>query len=188
MISMSSAKKLCISAVCVALCCVLPMLFHSVGLGTALSPLHIPALLCGSVCGGLLGLLCGLLGPILSCLITGMPGAAMLPTMIPELMAYGLVSGLMMRYVRTGRAYADLYISLGTAMVAGRIVGGIAKVLFYMGSGKTFTFALWISSYFAATVPGMICHLILIPVLVAALTRARLIPTRYPVKETAVHE
>ena len=175
----SSVKKICITAVCIALCCVLPALFHSVGLGTAFSPLHIPALLCGIVCGGGYGLLCGALGPILSSLITGMPGAAMLPSMVPELMTYGLVTGLMMKLVRTRKSYADLYISLITAMVAGRIVGGIAKALFFMG-GETYSLAIWASSYFVSTFPGIIAHLILIPILVSALTRAKVIPARYP--------
>lgn len=176
---MSSVKKICISAVCAALCCVLPTLFHSVGLGTTFSPIHIPVLLCGLVCGGTYGIICGLAGPLLSSVITGMPGAAMLPSMVPELMAYGLITGLLMKYVRTGKLYADLYICLGTAMVLGRVVGGIAKALFYMGGGEAFTLGVWATSYFVATIPGIICHLILIPVLVAALMKARVIPSRY---------
>ena len=179
MTKMSSVKNLCVTAVCMALCCVLPTLFHSVGLGTAFSPIHIPVLLCGVVCGGSYGLLCGLVGPLLSSVITGMPGAAMLPSMVPELMAYGLVSGLLMRFVRTGKLYADLYISLGAAMIVGRVVGGIAKALFYMGSGEVFTLGVWATSYFVSTLPGIICHLILIPILVVMLMKARVIPKRY---------
>lgn len=176
---MSNVKKICVTAVCMALCCILPTLFHSVGLGTALSPLHIPALLCGIVCGGGYGLVCGLVGPIISSMLTGMPGAPMLATMVPELMAYGLAAGLMMRFVRTGKLYADLYLSLGAAMILGRVVGGVAKMLFYMGSGESFTLAIWISSYFVATLPAIVVHLILIPVLVAMLMKARVIPNRY---------
>lgn len=175
----SLIKKICITAVCMALCCVLPPLFHSVGLGTTFSPMHIPVLLCGIVCGGRYGILCGLAGPLLSSVITGMPGPAMLPTMVPELMAYGLVSGFLMRLVRTGNLYADLYICLGTAMVLGRVVGGAAKALFFMGSGEVFTLGIWAASYFASTLPGIVCHLILIPILVVMLMKVRLIPRRY---------
>lgn len=174
-----SVKKICITAVCVALCCVLPMAFHSVGLGTTFSPIHIPVLLCGLVCGWGWGGLCGLVGPLLSSIITSMPGPAMLPTMIPELVAYGLTAGLLMKWVHTGKSPADLYISLTGAMVLGRVVGGIAKLLFYMGSGETFTVAIWISSYFVGTLPGIVCHLVVIPLLVLTLTRAKLIPARY---------
>ena len=124
---MSSVKKLTVTAVCVALCCVLPVAFHAVGLGTALSPLHIPALLCGVLCGPVYGLLCGFAGPLLASVINGMPGPAILPSMVPEIMAYGLVTGLMLKLVRTKNTTADLYVSLGVAMIAGRVVGGIAK-------------------------------------------------------------
>lgn len=176
---MSNIKKVCITAICLALCCVLPTAFHSLGLGTAFSPIHIPVLLCGMVCGGGFGAICGALGPILSSLVTGMPGATMLVSMVPELIAYGLVSGLLMQFVRTGKLIPDLYISLGTAMVLGRVVGGIAKALFYMGTGEAFSLSIWVSSYFVSALPGIICHLILIPILVVTLEKARLIPKRY---------
>lgn len=176
---MSSVKKLTVTAVCVALCCVLPVAFHAVGLGTALSPMHIPALLCGALCGPVYGLLCGFAGPLLSSLINGMPGPAMLPSMVPEIMAYGLVTGLVLKLVRTKKTSADLYIALGVAMIAGRVVGGIAKALVFMGSGQAFTLAIWVSSYFVATIPGIVCHLIVIPVLYWALVKAKLIPSRY---------
>ena len=181
---MTSVKQLTVTALCIALSCVLPVAFHAVGLGTALSPMHIPALLCGALCGPVYGLLCGLAGPLLSSVINGMPGPAMLPTMVPEIMAYGLVTGLMLKLVRTGNTTADLYASLGVAMVVGRVVGGIAKALLFMGSGEAFTLGIWVSSYFVATLPGIVCHLILIPVLYWALVKAKLIPSRY--EKTAV--
>lgn len=176
---MNNIKKICITAICLALCCVLPTAFHSLGLGTAFSPIHIPVLLCGLVCGGSFGAICGIAGPILSSLVTGMPGATMLVSMVPELIAYGLVSGLLMQFVHTGKLIPDLYISLGTAMVLGRVAGGIAKALFYMGTGESFSLAIWVSSYFVSALPGIICHLILIPILVVTLMKAHLIPKRY---------
>lgn len=177
---MSAIKKICITAICIALCCILPTAFHSVGLGATFSPIHIPVLLCGIICGGGYGAACGLIGPLLSSMITSMPGPAMLPSMVPELIAYGLIAGLMMKLVHTKKVYADLYISLATAMLLGRVVGGIAKALVYMGSGESFTLAIWAAGYFVGTAPGIVCHLILIPVVVAALMKARLIPARYP--------
>ena len=176
----SSIKKTTVSAVCIALCCVLPTMFHSVGLGSAFSPMHIPVLLCGLVCGGGFGAACGLFGPLLSSMVTGMPGPAMLPSMIPELIAYGLISGLMMRFVRTGKQSADVYIALGSAMLLGRVVGGIAKALVFMGTGEAFTVSLWVSSYFVGSFPGIVAHLIVIPVLYIMLAKAKMIPSRYP--------
>lgn len=178
MTKMSSVKQICLTAVFVALCVVLPGAFHSVGLGSTFAPMHIPVLMCGLVCGGGYGLVCGLIGPVLSSLITGMPATTMLISMVPELMAYGLVTGLLMGMVKTGKLYADLYISLGTAMLLGRVVAGIAKALFYTG-GESYSLALWVSGHFVTALPGIICHLLVIPILVATLMRARLIPKRY---------
>jgi len=52
MTTMSASKRTTLCAVCIALCYVLPIAFHSVGLGSILSPMHVPVLLCGLICGG----------------------------------------------------------------------------------------------------------------------------------------
>ena len=112
---LSATKKLVFCAICVALCVVLPMAFHALGSGTVFLPMHIPVLLCGLVCTWPYGVVCGLLGPLLSSVLTGMPAAAVLPSMMAELAVYGLVTALVMRLVHTGRLYGDLYIALATA-------------------------------------------------------------------------
>ena len=104
----------------------------------------------------------------------------MLVHMIPELAVYGLATGLGMKFLRTGKTAADLYISLVAAMLLGRIVGGLVQAVVYMGSENAITLSGWVVSYFGSTLPGIVCHLLLIPVLYAALVKARLIPTRYP--------
>lgn len=176
---MSLVKRSVITAVCIALCYVLPLLFHALNIGSVFSPMHIPVLLCGLICGGGYGALCGIAGPVLSCLLSGMPAAVKLIYFIPELAVYGLIAGIMMKFIRTGKLLPDLYISLTIAMVAGRIIGGIAQALFYVGSGESFTVAAIATGYFVTTLPGIICHLILIPILVTVLMKSRLIPNRY---------
>ncbi len=176
---LSSMKRISLCAMCVALCYVLPIAFHAIGLGSALSPMHIPVLLCGLVCGGGYGLICGILGPVLSSLISGMPPMMMLLRMIPELCVYGLAGGLAMRFIRTGRAALDVYIALVIAMIAGRIVGGIASAIFYTVTSGVYSLALWATSYFVEALPGIAAHLILVPVLVFTLSKAKLIPQRY---------
>ena len=174
----NSIKRLCLTAVFIAMCVILPMAFHSVGLGSTFAPMHIPVLMCGLICGGGYGLICGMIGPVLSSVLTGMPGTAMLVSMVPELMAYGLISGLLMAKVKTGKLYADLYICLGAAMILGRVVAGIAKMLLYMG-GEGYSIGVWISAHFVTAAPGIICHLVVIPILVSTLMRAKLLPKRY---------
>ena len=178
MTKLSPVKQVTMTAICVALCYVLPMAFHAVGLGSALSPMHIPVLLCGLVCGGGYGLLCGLAGPVLSSLVSGMPPMAKLPFMACELMTYGLVAGALLKCIRTGKPKLDLYLALIGAMVAGRIVGGAANALYMnlLAGTETFTLAMWISSYFVTSFGGIVAHLILVPGLYAMLVKAKLIP------------
>lgn len=81
----SSTRRLVMAALCVALGVVLPMAFHSVPRGGSIFlPMHIPVLLCGLACGWPYGLACGVLAPLCSSLITGMPPAAYLPSMLCE--------------------------------------------------------------------------------------------------------
>ena len=130
--TMSTVKKSIITAVCIALCYVLPLLFHGIqGAGQIFCPMHIPVFLCGLVCGWQFGLLCGLAGPALSSALCGMPPVSILPSMMIELAVYGLIAGLMMRCVRTRHVYADLYISLIVAIIAGRVVNGLVNALIF---------------------------------------------------------
>ncbi|MBR5490734.1 MAG: ECF transporter S component [Oscillospiraceae bacterium] len=175
---MKKYGKLTVTAMCLALCVVLPIAFHMIPDGGSLfSPIHIPVLICGLACGPLWGLVCGIIGPVLSSFITGMPPAAYLPPMMVELAAYGLITGGMMKIVRTGKLYPDLYISLVTAMVLGRVLAGLAKgFIFARGA---FTVGLWATSYFLGSIPGIIVHLIVVPALTLALMKAKLIKGRY---------
>lgn len=171
---MSNVKKLVFTAVSVALCIVLPMVFHMLpGGGAVFLPMHIPVLLCGMICGWPFGLVCGVLGPAMSSLLTRMPPAAILPAMMVECAVYGAVSGFLMSKVHTGRRVADLYISLITAMLLGRVVSGIAKALIF---APGMTFRAWITASFVTGLPGIVIQLVLMPVLVLALTGAHLLP------------
>ena len=173
----SNIKRMTLTALCIALCVVVPMAFHVIpNAGAVMLPMHIPVLLCGLVCGWQYGLLCGILGPLVSSVLTGMPPAAMLPGMMVECGMYGCVGGLMMEYIHTGSLYADLYISLPVAMLMGRVISGIVKALI-LTPGLSFT--AWATASFVTALPGISIQLILLPTLVVALTRASLIPGRY---------
>ena len=174
---LSPVKKIILTALMIALCVVLPIAFHSIPNGGSIFlPMHIPVLLCGLVCGWGYGGLCGLVGPLLSSLLTGMPPAAILPGMMVECCVYGLVTGLMMRYVRTGKTTFDLYLSLIAAMLLGRVLSGIAKALIFTPG---MSLAAWAAASFVTAIPGIIIQLVLIPLLVLALTKAKLLPHRY---------
>ncbi len=175
----SIVKKSIITAVCIALCYVVPLLFHGVqNAGRVFLPMHLPVFLCGLICGWQYGLLCGLAGPALSSLLTSMPPVAILPSMMLELAVYGCVSGLMMRFIRTKNTYADLYISLIAALLCGRVVAGLMQALIF--SKGAYSMTAWVSGYVVTSWPGTLIQLVLLPSVVFALMKAHLIPERYP--------
>ena len=176
--SLSHVRRSVTTAMCMAMCVVLPWAFHAIpNAGNIFSPIHIPVLLCGLVCGPVYGAVCGIAGPLLASVITQMPPMAYLPPMLVECAVYGLLAGLVMRLVRTGRMYGDLYISLLTAMLAGRIAAGAARALIF--AAGEYSFKAWATGYFVTALPGIAIHLLLIPTVVMGLQAARLIPPRY---------
>jgi niacin transporter len=171
---MSKTKRITLAALFVALCVVLPIAFHAVpNAGSIFLPMHIPVLLCGIICGWPYGLACGILGPLLSSLLTGMPPMAYIPSMICELAAYGLVTGLLVNRIRTGNKIVDLYIPLVGAMLAGRFLYGVLNA-FIFSVGK-YSMTIWLTSAFVTSLPGIIIQLILIPFLVYILHKSRLV-------------
>ena len=169
-----NTKQLVLAALCVALGVVLPVAFHSIpNAGSVLLPMHIPVLLCGLVCGPVYGLLSGILTPLLSSMITGMPPIAYLPGMLCELAAYGLVSGVLWHKVK--HTVPMMYASLVTAMVAGRLVWGAVRFVLAGLTGSSFPFSAFLSGALLTAVPGIIAQLILIPLILTALQKAKVI-------------
>ena len=164
--------KLVISAVCLALCMVLPFLTGQIPeIGSMLSPMHIPVLLCGFICGPAWAAVVGAVAPLLRFALFGMP--PLFPTgvaMCVELATYGAVSGLL--YSLLPRKPLNVYVSLIAAMLAGRVVWGIVRVVLSGVSGSAFTWAAFMAGAFINAVPGIIVHILLIPVLVMALRKA----------------
>ena len=176
---MTTVKKSIITAVCIALCYVIPLMFHGIqNAGSIFCPMHIPVFICGLICGWPYGLLCGIAGPLLSSALTGMPPVAILPSMMVELAVYGAAAGLMMKLVHTKSIYADLYISLITAIVCGRVLAGVAKALIF--ARGSYSMAAWVAANVVTSWPGTVIQLVFIPSIVFALMKANLIPQRYP--------
>lgn len=176
---MSNVKKSIITAVCIALCYVIPLMFHGIqNAGNIFCPMHIPVFICGLICGWQYGLLCGIAGPALSSALSSMPPVAILPSMMVELAVYGTVAGLMMKLVRTKSTYADLYISLIVAIVCGRVLAGLAKALIF--ARGSYSMSAWIAGSVVTSWPGTVIQLVFIPTIVFALMKSHLIPERYP--------
>ena len=167
--------KLTFSAVCLALAMVLPFLIGQIPqIGQALSPMHIPVFLCGFLCGWPWGLAVGLIAPLMRSALFGMP--AFFPgacSMAFELAAYGFLSGLL--YDRFPKKTLYIYLTLLISMVAGRIVWGCARYVFAGLSGSEFPFSAFIAGAVTNAVPGIVLHIVLIPLLILALKKAGLI-------------
>lgn len=176
--SMSGVKQSIITAVCIALCVVLPMFFHAIPRGGDIyDPMFFPIMICGLSCNWGFGLLCGIVGPLLSTVFTGMPPMAYLPIMMIQGAFCGVCCALMMLWVHTHHTYGDLYISIVTAIIVGSVAAGAAKG-FIFAAGR-YSMRAWATGYFITCLPGLIIQLILIPSIVFALMKAHLIPERY---------
>ena len=174
---MSSIKKICLCAICTALCYVLPLAFHPLVMGTALSLCIFPCCCAVFFAAGPYGAFCGLSAPALQ---LALRNAACRHASLydPELCVYGLFSGLLLKWFRTGHAYADLYLALVPAMLLGRIAGGIARAIFYLL--RPALFAGTVGQLLSGRNPaGIILHLVILPPLVLLMMKARLIPQRY---------
>lgn len=171
---MTKTKRIVIAGLCVALGVVLPVAVHSIpNAGNILLPMHIPVLLCGLICGPWYGLAGGILTPVVSSLITGMPPMAYLPSMVAELAAYGLISGLCIRLIKGKNQTARVYCALITAMIAGRIAYGVMNALIFRAG--EYSMELWLSGTFITAAPGILVQLIIIPVIILALQRGKVI-------------
>ena len=164
-------KKLVYSAMCLALCLVLPFLTGQIPqVGSMLLPMHIPVLLCGFLCGGGWGAAVGITAPLLRHVLFSMPPAPTCYSMAVELAVYGLVVGLL--YKRLGKGVRSIYISLICAMVAGRVVWGAVQVAI-LGLGS-FPFSAFVAGAVTSAIPGILLQLVLIPLLVGALDKAKI--------------
>ncbi len=169
----SSVTKLTLSAVFLALGIVLPFLTGQIPtIGSMLLPMHIPVLICGFVCGWQWGLLVGFVLPLMRSALFSMP--PMMPTaaaMAFELAVYGAVTGIL--YQKLPKTAASVYVSLAGAMIAGRIVWGIVSMILYGIAGKAFGWQIFLGGALLNAVPGIILQLVLIPVIILALRRAK---------------
>lgn len=170
-----SIRSMVLAAMCVAVGLFLPLLTGQIPeIGSRLSPMHIPILLCGFMCGWQYGLIAGFITPILRSLLFGMP--PMIPTAVSmafELAAYGLLTGILYRALPKKPAF--VYVTLILSMLLGRVVWGVASMIIYGATGGAFTFAAFIAGGFTNAIPGIILHIAIIPPIVMALKKAQVI-------------
>lgn len=167
-------RKLTYTALYLAIALVLPFVTGQIPeIGAMLCPMHIPALLCGFMCGWPWGLAVGFIAPLLRGVLFGMP--VLFPTAVAmafELAVYGGMAGFLYHLLPRKKWIACL--SLAIAMIAGRIVWGVAHIVLAGLTGSEFTMALFLAGAVTNAIPGIILQLVLIPILVVAMDRAGL--------------
>lgn len=172
--TVSPARSVVLAALFLAAAFVLPMITgHVPQIGNMLCPMHLPVLLCGFVLGGPWGLAVGFVAPLLRSALFGMP--PLFPTAIAmafELATYGAVAGALYRRVR--HTLPMMYAVLAAAMVAGRLVWGAVRFVLAGLTASSFPFSAFLSGAVLTAVPGIVLQLILIPLVLVALQRAKL--------------
>ncbi len=174
-----SLKNIVLSAMFMAIGFVLPfMTGHIPQIGNMLCPMHLPVFLCGLICGWQYGLAVGFILPLLRSLVFTMP--PMYPTAVAmafELATYGSVAGLLYSRSRWQCVLA-LYKALVAAMLAGRAVWAVVRVIQSSMADSPFTWEMFLSGAFTTAIPGIILQLILIPAVMVALDRAGMVRFR----------
>ena len=169
----SPLRSLVLAALFLALAFVLPLLTGQVPqIGNMLCPMHFPVLLCGFVLGGPWGLAVGFAAPLLRSVLFGMP--PMFPvalSMAFELATYGVVSGVLWR--KSQHSLPRMYAVLLAAMVAGRLVWGAVRFVLAGLTGGSFPFSAFLSGALLTAVPGILAQLVLIPLILTALQKAK---------------
>lgn len=168
-------KNLVLSALCLAIAMFLPFLTGQIQtIGNMLCPMHIPVFLCAYMCGWKWAAAVGFISPFIRYSAFGMP--PLMPVgigMAFEMLTYGLVAGLL--YKALPKKTVNIYASLIISMIAGRIVWGIARLVIAGVVANQFTWQMFISGAVLTAVPGIVLHIVLIPLIVIALRKAKVI-------------
>ena len=163
-------KELTVSGVCLALALLLPFLTMQIpSVGSMLSPMHIPVLLCGFFVSWHWAAIVGFVAPLLRFALFSMPPMPFGIAMAFELATYGLVASLLYRALPKKKVF--IYVSLIGAMIVGRVVWGIARLVIAGVTANAFTWQMFIGGALLEAIPGIVLHILLIPVIVMAVKK-----------------
>lgn len=168
-------QKLVTTAMLMSVGIVLPFFTGQIPqIGNMLLPMHIPVLVCGLICGWQYGSIMGFILPLLRCFLCGTPAMPKCIGMAFELAVYGGISGFL--YNRSKwKCIISLYRSLIAAIITGRFVWGIMRILLFKITDVEFSWQIFVASGFLNAIPGIILQLVFIPVLMVALNKTGIV-------------
>ena len=157
------------TAAFILLAVLVPWVFHQFHLaGPTFLPMHIFVLIAGLMFGWRAGLIVGLFTPLVSHFTSGMPVLSVLPQIIVELSAYGLIAGILCQKYHLRAIWALL-----GAMIGGRMVLLLAIFTIYLIGGESYSplglEANPVASFWSVIKqgwPGMVIQLVSIPAIV----------------------
>lgn len=169
----NNLRKLTYSALFTAIALVLPFLTGQIPeIGSMLCPMHIPTLLCGFICGWPWGLAVGVISPLLRSITFGMPPMLVAIAMAVEMGVYGAVSGIL--YKLLPRKKWSIYAALLCAMILGRLAWGGAQLVITGLQQTEFNISIFLAGAVTSALPGIILQLVLIPIIVMVLEKAKI--------------
>ena len=124
-----------LTLVSVSLAVSVPWVFHQFHLaGPTFLPMHIFVLIAGLAFGWRAGLIVGLFTPLASYAVSGMPVLRILPQIVVELSAYGLVAGILREKFNLRVVW-----SLVGAMIGGRLALCLTVLIIYLIAGESYS-------------------------------------------------
>jgi LytS/YehU family sensor histidine kinase len=158
-----------LTAALVMLAVFVPWVFHQFHLaGPTFLPMHIFVLITGLLFGWRAGLLVGLFTPLVSYFISGLPALNVLPQVVIEVSAYGLIAGML----REKYNLRTMWSLLG-AMIGGRTALLLAISIIYLIAGQSYSplglQANPLASFWSTVKqgwPGIVIQLISIPAII----------------------
>lgn len=160
--------KIAYGGLLIALGILLPQAFHIFGqeAGMIFLPIQIPVFMAGLLLGPIYGGIVGAAVPILSCVLTAMPPVPKVYFMLFEMVAYGVVSGLL-------KKKCNVIVSILGAIIAGRLMYGaaLAAGVSILGIHAPFANSAAFISTLVTGIPGNLIQLTLLPALYIGLKR-----------------
>ena len=89
-----------------------------------------------------------------------------------ELMTYGFVAGFVYTLIKK-KSIVSIYISLISAMLAGRAVWGVSSAILYGIGQKSYGIAAFFAGAFLEAIPGIILQLVLVPAIIISIEKSR---------------
>jgi hypothetical protein len=164
-----TTQQITLTSLFIAMCVIVPFLFHLVGLGMMFLPMFLPILLAGFLIEFPFALLVGLLGPFTSSLATGMP--PFFPTAL-SMTAEGMVAVGVASYLFHTKKFL-LWLALPVAIIGERITRVIMILLIFPIFGLPAK--EWSIVEITTTLPGIALQFTLIPLVLFMLWKSKII-------------